>query len=115
MTLKMMVKRIYESADSSDGYRILVDRLWPQGVSKQKAHLNLWAKEVAPSDSLRQAFHKGQMTGPEFEKAYKQELKNNPNLDAFKKILSEHKTITFLYASKDTVYNNARVLADFLA
>jgi uncharacterized protein YeaO (DUF488 family) len=72
------VKRIYEPASTDDGFRVLVDRLWPRGLSKQKAHIDAWLKEIAPSDALRKQFHGHAETWKDFVAAYRHELKNEP-------------------------------------
>jgi len=108
------IKRIYDNPVSSDGYRVLVDRLWPRGVSKEKAKLDLWLKEVAPSQELREWFNHDPEKFKEFAVRYKAELDKNPAVDELKKILKDHKTATLLYGAKDPKFNQAAVLSDYL-
>lgn len=109
-------KRIYESPDPSDGYRVLVDRLWPRGVSKAAAQVDLWFKDIAPSPDLRVRWHHapGDDWGAYADK-YRAELAGNPAVDTAHELEREHGTITLLYAAKDPQHNHAIVLRDFLA
>lgn len=106
--MKVSIKRIYEPVDKTDGYRILVDRLWPRGVSKEEAHIDLWLKEIAPSDELREWFGHEVQKWEEFQKKYKAELKSNPALEQLQHL--KEKNVTLLYAAKDEEHNNAVVL-----
>jgi uncharacterized protein YeaO (DUF488 family) len=109
------IKRVYESSATEDGFRALVDRLWPRGLTKEKAHVDLWMKEIAPSDELRKWFHHKERNWGEFVKKYKAELAGKKDLlSQLKKLHKEHKTITLLYGSKDEQQNQAVVLADLL-
>lgn len=109
------IKRIYEGSEKGDGKRILVDRLWPRGVSKEKADLDLWMKDIAPTTELRKWFGHDPKKWPEFKKRYKQELrKNKASVEEIKKI-SKGKTVTLLYGAKDEEHNEAVVLKDFLS
>ena len=110
----IVVKRIYEPIAAQDGYRILVDRLWPRGIKKEKADVDTWLKEVAPSTELRKWFHGGQGSFAEFKKKYLAELKENPALKELKALVKEHKKITLLYAAKDEEQNHALILAELL-
>ena len=112
--MSVTVKRIYEPVASKDGYRILVDRLWPRGIKKEKAEIDTWLKEVAPSTELRKWFHAGKGNFADFKKKYLAELKENPALKDLKSLLKEHKQVTLLYAAKDEEQNHAHVLADLL-
>ncbi|WP_300380172.1 DUF488 domain-containing protein [Henriciella sp.] len=110
------VKRAYESADKSDGARYLVDRLWPRGVSKEKADLTDWLKSVAPSDELRQRYHEGALNWPNFVKAYEAELGKDEaaeGVQTLKEAASKGR-ITLVFASKQTEQNNATALRDYL-
>jgi uncharacterized protein YeaO (DUF488 family) len=109
------VKRIYDDAVPSDGFRVLVDRLWPRGVSKERAALDLWAKEVAPSTELRLWFHAHPGEFEEFSRRYRAELEDNPEVDRLRGELSAHPVVTFLYAVHDTEHNHAQLLAQVLA
>jgi uncharacterized protein YeaO (DUF488 family) len=108
------IKRIYDAPTKSDGTRILVDRLWPRGLSKEKAKIDLWLKEIAPSDRLRKWYGHDPKKWTEFKKKYFGELKDKQeliNLIAGK--LGEG-TITFLYSSKEEKINNAVALKEYL-
>ena len=108
------IKRIYEKAERGDGFRILVDRLWPRGVSKDKAKLDLWLKNIAPTDSLRKWFNHDPKKWSEFQKRYKTEIKANKEaLDQLKGIIKKEKMITLLYAAKDKEHNEAIVLLKY--
>lgn len=105
------LKRIYESWSESDGYRILVDRLWPRGFSKESARIDVWMKEIAPSAELRKWFCHDAEKWDEFKEHYAKELAGNRRmLIEIKELEKEHKTVTLLYASKDTEHNQAQVL-----
>ena len=110
------VKRIYEPAAADDGYRVLVDRLWPRGVSKQKAHIDAWLKEIAPSDALRKQFHGQADTWKEFVAAYARELKDEPAKSAVAELRdkAKHEPVTLLYAARDEDHNNAVALKEWL-
>ena len=108
------IKRVYELAGPEDGFRVLVDRLWPRGVSKEKAKLDLWAKDIAPTPKLREDFHKGKDSWEKFKKIYQKELHNNPALDSFIDTIKDKRIITLLFGSKDIKHNHAIVLLDVL-
>jgi len=109
------IKRIYEPADSDDGARVLVDRLWPRGVSKQKAHLDLWMKEIAPSDSLRKWFAHDPARWTEFVSRYRQEFRKNRALAGeLKRIEKARGKVTLLYSAHDEQHNQAVALLQFL-
>ncbi|MGV8945157.1 MAG: DUF488 domain-containing protein [Lutibacter sp.] len=109
------IKRIYEKPQENDGYRILIDKLWPRGLSKEKVNIDLWLKEVAPSNELRKWFSHDPEKWNDFKNKYKLELSNNlENTKRIKEIEKEKKTITLLYSAKDTAHNNAIVLREFL-
>jgi len=106
----IQIKRIYDGPGNQDGYRILVDRLWPRGVTKEKAHLNEWDKEVAPSDELRKWFGHKMENFEEFSRKYKAELKaKGEELQRIRE-LAEQQNVTLLYAARDPEINHARVL-----
>ena len=107
------LKRVYEPATSADGKRILVDRLWPRGLSKDKAKVDHWLKEVAPSTALRQWFGHDPEKWAEFQKRYQAELKGNPAMDELR-ALSAQGNATLLYAARDQVHNEAVVLQKIL-
>lgn len=110
----MKIKRVYEKPERDDGYRILVDRLWPRGISKASAEIDEWIKEIAPSTELRKWFNHEPEKFSEFKKRYKEELKTH--VAELKKIheISQKKKITLLYSAKDTQYNQAVVLLEVL-
>jgi|SRR6185437_564763 len=109
------IKRIYEEYSSDDGFRILIDRLWPRGVSKDNAHVDLWLKEIAPTDQLRKWFSHDPQKWKSFAKKYIYELKENKSsLDKIKNLKKEHKMITLVFSAKDEQHNNAVVLIGIL-
>jgi uncharacterized protein YeaO (DUF488 family) len=111
----LRIKRVYEKPAKEDGGRVLVDRLWPRGMTKEATKINLWMKEVAPSDALRKSFCHDVDKWPEFQKRYRAELKQKKELlGQLKKIEKEHGTLTLLYGAKDTEHNQAIVLAEVL-
>jgi uncharacterized protein YeaO (DUF488 family) len=111
----IQTKRVYQKASKEDGFRILVDRLWPRGLTKEKAHVDLWMKEIAPSDELRKWFHHEDQDWNEFVKRYKTELGDKKELiSELKKLAKEHDTVTLLFGSKDEKQNQAVVLAKLL-
>lgn len=112
--MDIRIKRVYDEADKDDGFRVLVDRLWPRGVSKEHARLDLWAKEIAPSPDLRVAFHHDGMSWPDFDSAYRKELGSNPALGELRDDLAKHPVVTLLYGSHDEEHNGARILRDEL-
>ena len=109
------VKRVYESPSKDGGWRVLVDRLWPRGLTKEKAAVDLWMKEVAPSDALRKWFGHEPEKWPAFEKKYRAELARKKELLAeIKQMEKEHGTVTLLFGRKDEKQNQAVVLANIL-
>ena len=109
------LKRIYEPYDKKDGYRVLVDRLWPRGVSKEKAHLDLWLKDIAPSTELRKWFAHDPKKWSKFKQKYRVELKKNKEaVEMLKQAKKEHSTLTLLYGAKDETHNEAVVIAELL-
>jgi uncharacterized protein YeaO (DUF488 family) len=116
MTPTIHIKRIYEEPSPKDGFRVLVDRLWPRGVSKDAAQLDDWWKELAPSTDLRKWFHHEEQKWEEFTDAYQEELQeNHEQLLACAKQVQDEDLITLLYAAKDTEHNHARVLKSALS
>lgn len=110
------LKRIYETPSASDGARILVDRLWPRGISKDRAQLTLWAKELTPSKDLRRSYHAHELAFNDFAQAYLAELSSNTQAQNFVeqlKALLSHSNVTLVYASKDQ-QNHAQVLLGWL-
>lgn len=111
---KFAIKRIYETAENSDGYRVLVDRLWPRGVSKERAALDEWAKDIAPSTELRKWFGHDPAKFSEFSKRYIEEIKQNPNAPGILENWRAHKMVTLLYGARSEADNEAVVLLDYL-
>ena len=111
--MTIVIKRVYDPPESSDGFRVLVDRLWPRGLTKEKAALNLWAKDIAPSTALREEFNHRPEKFAEFKKHYRLELSKNPALPAFRKEVKRPK-VTLLFAARDPKINHAAVLAEYL-
>lgn len=108
-------KRTYDATDDDDGYRILVDRLWPRGVSKEKAHIDLWMKDIAPSTEIRKWYNHDTNKWDEFKVLYLKELDNNKHLiKQIRDIEKEYKTVTLLYSAKDTEHANISVLMELL-
>lgn len=112
--MKINTKRIYEPASPSDGYRVLVDRLWPRGLTKEAAHIDEWLKDVAPSNELRKWFHHDMENWEEFEKRYKKELEGSKALEGLRALVSENEVTTLLFAAKTEDRNQALVLKQLL-
>ena len=109
------IKRAYEPFEKPDGYRILVDRLWPRGIKKENAHIDVWIKEVAPSTDLRKWFDHDPDKWEDFKKKYKAELADKQDiLKEIRSLEREHKKILLLYSSKEERLNNAIVLKEVL-
>ena len=115
--MEVRVARVYDPATARDGYRVLVDRLWPRGISKSAAHLDEWCREVAPSASLRRWYGHVPDRFPEFRRRYRIELATGDAAVAVQRLrqLSRKRTLTLLTASRDSATSNAAVLADVLA
>lgn len=114
--VELRLKRVYEEASDADGFRVLVDRLWPRGVSKERARLDLWAKEVAPSAELRTAFHRDGLAWDDFAAAYRAELAGPTRaaLDALRDEIAGHDVVTLLHAVSDETHNHALILREAL-
>lgn len=111
----IQVKRIYDSVTEDDGYRVLIDRLWPRGFSKEDAKVDLWMKEIAPSTELRKWFDHDPDKWMEFKQRFKDELVNKKELiDQLLKLEKEKKVITLLFSAKDREKNQAMVLIEVL-
>jgi DNA-3-methyladenine glycosylase len=113
--MEIKTKRIYEPAADSDGFRILVDRLWPRGMKKEAAHIDLWLKEVAPSAELRKWFNHEPEKFEQFVEKYHAELKRAAAFEELATLAKEHKILTLLFGAKDEQHNQAVVLKQFLA
>jgi uncharacterized protein YeaO (DUF488 family) len=115
--MSVTVKRIYESPARADGRRVLVDRLWPRGISKERALLDAWMRDLAPSTELRQWFHARPGLWPTFRKRYLKELATpeaSDALDQLHRFARQGKRLTLLFSAKDEEHNNAVVLKDLL-
>ncbi len=110
----LKIKRAYEKWTKEDGTRVLVDRIWPRGVTKEEAHVEWWAKELAPSNELRKWFGHDPAKYGEFAKRYRAELKGNELLPKLKALIEEG-DVTLVYSAKDEEHNQARVLLDLLS
>jgi uncharacterized protein YeaO (DUF488 family) len=109
------IKRVYEPTAKEDGCRVLVDRLWPRGMKKEAAKIDLWMKDVAPSDALRKSFHHDAMKWPIFERKYQAELKSKKDsLAELKKLEKEHGTLALLFGARDPEHNQAMIIAEAL-
>src|SRR4051812_17866225 len=112
--MKVAMKRVYEQPQESDGTRILVDRLWPRGLTKEKAKVDVWLKEIAPSNELRKWFAHDAKKWTEFQARYAEELKSNAEPFAVLKHEVAKGPVTLLYAAKDEEHNEAVVLQKML-
>ncbi|MCA0176329.1 MAG: DUF488 domain-containing protein [Proteobacteria bacterium] len=111
--MDVKLKRAYEVPSAADGYRVLVDRLWPRGLAKVKAQIDLWLKEIAPSTELRQWFGHDPDKWTEFNSRYRAELKTNPAWPQLQS-LARQRNLTLVYAAKDQLHNEAVVLKQLL-
>ncbi len=111
---EIKIKRIYEKPDASDGYRILVDRLWPRGMKKETAAIDLWLKEVAPSNTLRQWFNHEPEKWQEFKNRFVEELVEKQEQLATIATKAKSQTVTLLYSAKDEKHNNAMALLELI-
>lgn len=114
MSLHIKLKRVYEPVEKADGVRILVERLWPRGISKEDAHIAHWTKEIAPSKELRTWYEHDVKKWPHFQEKYEAELKANPEGVAELFQLLKGKTVTFVYAARDELHNSALVLKNYM-
>lgn len=108
------IKRIYDPPEESDGYRVLVDRLWPRGVSRERAALDAWFKDVAPSPDLRNWWDHDPDRMDEFAARYRAELAENPAVNELRHVLAERAAVTLLYGAHDPAVNHAVVLEEVL-
>lgn len=110
------VKRAYAPVSADDGFRVLVDRLWPRGLTKAKAKIDLWPKDMAPSDKLRRMVHSDPSKWDEFVKAYARELKEQPAKSAFADLRTQanQQRVTLVYAARDETHNHAILLRRWL-
>jgi uncharacterized protein YeaO (DUF488 family) len=112
--MAIQLKRAYESPSKSDGMRVLIDGLWPRGVSKEKAEIAEWMKEIAVSAPLRKWFSHDPAKWPEFKKRYRGELARRPAAVARLREMARKGRLTIVYGAKDEQHNNALVLKEFL-
>ena len=126
--IMLKIKRVYEEPSEKDGIRILIDRLWPRGLSKEKAKIDFWFKDIAPSNELRKSFHEAAIDFNEFKTKYLEELSeydrihnssaelySDNSIAAISKLLkTKAQDITLLYGLKDEINNNAAVLKEFI-
>jgi uncharacterized protein YeaO (DUF488 family) len=112
--MTIQIKRAYDPPAASDGARILVDRLWPRGLTKEKLKLDVWMKEVAPSNELRKWFHEGGHAWMDFRARYFKELDAQPELIDELRKKARGRTVTLLYAARDAEQNNALALKEYL-
>ncbi len=112
--MRIKLKRVYESPSPKDGARVLVDRLWPRGIGKDAAALDVWLKEIAPSDALRRWFGHDRERWQELAQHYRRELTEKPEVIERLRQAVSGKVLTLVYAAKDCEHNNAMVLKMFL-
>jgi uncharacterized protein YeaO (DUF488 family) len=111
---RVQIKRAYDDAEPGDGYRILIDHVWPRGISRERARLDEWARELAPSDELRNWFDHDPVRFARFRTRYRDELADQAErVDALRE-RAEHGPVTIVYAARDREHNNAVVLAELL-
>ncbi len=112
----LRLKRVYKPPDTADGVRVLVDRLWPRGISRERAQIDLWLKEIAPSEALRRRFHSDPAGWDEFKIAYYTELQQPPAQSAVGDLLERltREPVTLLFAARDETRNNAVALKEWL-
>lgn len=111
---QVQIKRIYEPPEPGDGFRILIDRIWPRGMKKEAAAIDVWMKEVSPSADLRKWFNHEPGKWSAFSKAYKAELRKSTALNELIRDIEKHKKVTLLYSAKNEQYNQAVALQQFI-
>lgn len=112
---RIRIKRVYEPAAPGDGYRVLVDKLWPRGIRKEALHYDLWAKEITPAPELRAWFHADPVgRWKEFRRKYTEELRGSKAVREFVSNIADKDTVTLLYASKNASENHALILQEYL-
>ena len=112
--MDIQIKRVYESADLQDGFRVLVDRMWPRGITKDQVQTDLWLEEVAPSTALRKWFNHDQLKWEIFKSRYTAELDDKPEIVSILLEKAAKKRLTLLFSARDTEYNQAVVLKEYL-
>lgn len=115
MTGHVQIRRVYDEPTDDDGYRVLVDRLWPRGVSKEAAQIDEWVRDISPSDDLRHWFGHDPARWDEFRRRYRTEM-DGPGAESVEHLvdLAGHQTVTLVYAAKDTEHNNAVAIKELL-
>lgn len=112
---QIKLKRVYDDYSENDGYRVLVDRLWPRGMKKEHLHYDLWAKDITPSPAIRKWFHEDIPTRWEgFIDLYKKELTQSDAVKKFIEIIKDKDIVTLLYASREPEHNHAKILKAYL-
>lgn len=112
--MEIFQKRIYDQPQSTDGFRVLADRLWPRGMTKEKAEIDLWAKDIAPSNELRKLYHGKEIDFKEFRKKYLRELDENPQTEAFLNEIKKHQTVTLMTSVKELEQSEVPILKEFI-
>lgn len=112
---ELRIRRIYEPAEPGDGFRALVDRLWPRGISKEHAALDAWWKDLAPTPDLRTEWHRHPEEYESFAEHYRAEIAANPVAEEALAVIRERPVVTLLYGARDTERNHAIILRDALA
>ncbi|MFN3285239.1 MAG: DUF488 domain-containing protein [bacterium] len=112
----LRVRRVYDPPEPQDGFRVLVDRLWPRGLSKEAARVDFWARELAPSDRLRRWFGHDPLKWEEFRRRYREELSRGPAQELVQQLVERARrgNVTLLFGARDEQHNNAVVLAEVL-
>lgn len=114
MTIDVRTKRVYDPVEPRDGYRVLIDRLWPRGVSRERARLDEWARELAPSNELRTWFNHDPERFPEFRRRYRRELRDHADRIGELRAHATRGRVTLVYGARDEQHNDAVVLADLV-
>ncbi|HEY7167880.1 MAG TPA: DUF488 family protein [Candidatus Binatia bacterium] len=112
--MALRVKRAYDAPENVDGFRVLVDRIWPRGLTKTSARIDLWLKDIAPSAALRKWFGHDPTKWPEFRKRYFRELDEKPEAIAELENLLSKRRVTFVFSARDNEHNNAIALKDYV-
>jgi DNA-3-methyladenine glycosylase len=113
--MAVRTRRVYDEPADDDGFRVLVDRLWPRGLTKDRARVDLWLKDVAPSAELRRAFHHDDLAFDDFARRYRAELADNPAVEDLRRVTAEHDVVTLVYGAADREQNQATILRDLLS
>ncbi len=112
---EVRIRRAYDAVGTNDGFRVLVDRLWPRGISKERAALDAWMKDIAPTPELRRWWDHDPDRLDEFASRYNAELDENPAVDELRATIDAHPVVTLVYGARDPRVNHAAVLRDYLA